>query len=1164
VKTRRYLRFGVLFAIGATVAGAVPATAAVAAGGGSGQPTAAAAGAAPLGPGRPLLLINGDRLMLQAGAAGQQVAVRPAARQDSIVGLRAGGQLREIPAVAMPFIGRGLSLALFQISALEKAEAHGRLPVQVSFTGHRPPLPGITVTRSSAGTATGYLTPSSARAFGAALRRQYLADHARGSYGRDGLFSHGVQISLVGTAPLPESPGFPMHTLTVHATDLKGRPDTGDSVFIASADNASRFFPLAGSTNFFVRGSTRFSVPGGHYMAVAQFTTGNSVRLVVLPQFTVSGAHSTVRISEKAASSKVSAPTPRPAANSEITFEIVRGEKQGGPLSSTEFVSGAMSLWVNPTTRKPTVGTMRTFTSVTKLSPAGASPGYAYNLDFPGPDGRIGSQHFTVPASSLATVTENYYDDVATKQGGWAAFGGTLRQLTEGVDLAFINPLPLPQVQTQYFTAGPQMLWQNEFFTGLRSLFDGDIDVFRSYAPGQAQSQDWNRYPLHPAPDSRPAGTAAVSLGEVSAAREGNTLLLSPVPFTDNQPGHLGEGFFGGNRKVTGSFTVDENGIRIAHGNARNGIPGIRLSPKSSSMRLVLAASRPFGPFRLSPSSRTVWAWRSVRDTAARVPAAWFCSVTHQFTLDRRCAVQPLMTLNYLVQGESLSGLTVPGPQVIDLSVGHFPPGSALAVRGATAQVSFNGGHTWQQATVATQGGGQFQVRYPAAAGAAVTLRVGATDAAGGSVTETIRHAYGVSQAAAVSPQGAAVSVQAATSLQPAASPHTATSLQSAASPQSAKLSRAATAGLRRACPTASAGRISCFALYRPQYAVNQAVAKGHQAQPAGWGPKALERAYRLPVSRDSHQTIAVSVAFHAPSLAKYLKIYREHYGLPPCTTASGCLRIVNQNGKAAPHPKSGRGSGWDLEATLDVSMVSAACPHCRILVVEADSNFDGDLARTDATAARLGADVISNSYGTRENGQTQTLRKDYLQPGHMVVASSGDFGFDAANFPANLGGVTAVGGTELRHAASRRGVTERVWNQPGGLAAGTSSCSAYAAKPAWQHDPHCPGRTVADVSAVAADVPIFNKFYGGWVTVGGTSVAAPFISGVFGLAGNATSISPRYLYRHKADFFDITRGNNVIFGRPAAVCGGDYLCQAQKGYDAPTGLGTPDGIAGF
>jgi subtilase family serine protease len=119
-------------------------------------------------------------------------------------------------------------------------------------------------------------------------------------------------------------------------------------------------------------------------------------------------------------------------------------------------------------------------------------------------------------------------------------------------------------------------------------------------------------------------------------------------------------------------------------------------------------------------------------------------------------------------------------------------------------------------------------------------------------------------------------------------------------------------------------------------------------------------------------------------------------------------------------------------------------------------------------------------------------------------------------------------------------------------------------AKPAWQHDRHCPGRTIADVSAVAADIPVFNAFYGGWVTVAGTSVSAPFISGVFGLAGNATSITPRYLYQHAADFLDITHGNNLLVGGPTAACGGDYLCKARKGYDAPTGLGTPDGIAGF
>ena len=372
------------------------------------------------------------------------------------------------------------------------------------------------------------------------------------------------------------------------------------------------------------------------------------------------------------------------------------------------------------------------------------------------------------------------------------------------------------------------------------------------------------------------------------------------------------------------------------------------------------------------------------------------------------------------------------------------------------------------------------------------------------------------------------------------------------------------TTGLRAACPAVPSGKMRCFVLYQPQYAVNRAMAAGHKTHPVGWAPKTLERAYRLPVNLGSHQTIAVSIAFHTPRLANYLQIYREHYGLPPCATASGCLRIVNQQGKASPAAPSGVGSGWDLEATLDVSMISAACPHCKILVVEADSNDDADLARTDDTAARLGARVISNSYGQRENGLSLTYRKDYQHPGHMVVASSGDLGFDAANFPAVLGSVTAVGGTSLASAHNKRGFTESVWNDPNLFGASSSGCSAYVGKPSWQHDKHCPGRTVADISAVAANVPIFNSAWGGWLTVAGTSVAAPFISGVYGLAGNAALVTPRHLYQHAADFFDVTRGNNALTGTAKQVCGADYLCEAKKGYDAPTGLGTPDGIAGL
>jgi hypothetical protein len=44
----------------------------------------------------------------------------------------------------------------------------------------------------------------------------------------------------------------------------------------------------------------------------------------------------------------------------------------------------------------------------------------------------------------------------------------------------------------------------------------------------------------------------------------------------------------------------------------------------------------------------------------------------------------------------------------------------------------------------------------------------------------------------------------------------------------------------------------------------------------------------------------------------------------------------------------------------------------------------------------------------------------------------------------------------------------------------------------------------------------------------------------------------------------DITAGNNALIGPPRLVCGDDYLCEAKKGYDVSTGLGTPDGLKAF
>ncbi len=373
--------------------------------------------------------------------------------------------------------------------------------------------------------------------------------------------------------------------------------------------------------------------------------------------------------------------------------------------------------------------------------------------------------------------------------------------------------------------------------------------------------------------------------------------------------------------------------------------------------------------------------------------------------------------------------------------------------------------------------------------------------------------------------------------------------------------SAATATGMRFACAPVPLGYARCLALFRPQTAVNRALAaglNGPAAKPSGLTPRQIESAYRLPISRNPHQTVAVVEAYRTPHLVSWLYKYRKTFGLPACTVRSGCLRVVNQQGKLSPLPSSAVPLGWDVETSLDVSMVSAACPHCRILVVEATTQRFGDLAKAEDTAARLGAAAISNSYGGRENGFTNAYRKSYDHPHHTTVVSTGDLGFTAANFPADLATVTAVGGTELHKAHNRRGWTENAW--PGG----GSGCSAYVTKPAWQHDKHCPGRTVADVSAVASNVPVYDSFYGGWLTVDGTSISSPLIAGVYALAGNARSVRPGYVYAHARSLFDITKGNNSDFMTAKQACGDDYLCVAKKGYDAPTGLGTPNGIGAF
>ncbi len=325
---------------------------------------------------------------------------------------------------------------------------------------------------------------------------------------------------------------------------------------------------------------------------------------------------------------------------------------------------------------------------------------------------------------------------------------------------------------------------------------------------------------------------------------------------------------------------------------------------------------------------------------------------------------------------------------------------------------------------------------------------------------------------------------------------------------------------------------------------------------PAGYGPADLQAAYNLPASTTgSGPTVAIVDAYDDPKAESDLAVYRSQYGLPPCTTANGCFRKVNQTGGTR-YPRADR--GWAQEISLDLDMVSAICPSCRILLVEANSNSFRDLGAAVNEAAALGANAISNSYGSSGEFSGETnLESYYRHPGIAVTASAGDNGYGVA-YPAASQYVTAVGGTSLTpDASSSRGWSETVWSGTG------SGCSAYIPKPSWQTD-GCGKRTVADVAADAdpgTGVAVYDSYsyqgLSGWLVFGGTSVASPIIASIYALAGNTGSVTyGSYPYSHTGSLNDVTGGSN-------GNCG-TYLCTGGTGYDGPTGNGSPNGTGGF
>jgi hypothetical protein len=362
-------------------------------------------------------------------------------------------------------------------------------------------------------------------------------------------------------------------------------------------------------------------------------------------------------------------------------------------------------------------------------------------------------------------------------------------------------------------------------------------------------------------------------------------------------------------------------------------------------------------------------------------------------------------------------------------------------------------------------------------------------------------------------------------------------------------------------------------------------------------------------------QTIAIVDAFDDATIASDLQVFSTQFGLPACNEANGCFRKVNQFGTTTPLPASAGEleRGWAQEIATDVETAHGLCPACHIVLVEAESNSNANLYAAEQTAATLGATEISNSWG---GGEPSTDSQVFDHPGVAVVASAGDYGYlnwfsetapESADYPASSPHVVAVGGTRLNlNASTKAWESETVWNDGGfaggafkGSGAGGGGCSVPFVAPAWQQSlPNWSSvgcgssRAVADISADAdpyTGIAVYDSTETegnrGWATIGGTSVAAPIVASLFALAGGAHGVAypARTLYENQllspASLHDVTVGSNGECRKPfekgsgtsgctvaeqAQTCSATAICLAGSGYDGPTGVGTPDGLAAF
>ena len=334
--------------------------------------------------------------------------------------------------------------------------------------------------------------------------------------------------------------------------------------------------------------------------------------------------------------------------------------------------------------------------------------------------------------------------------------------------------------------------------------------------------------------------------------------------------------------------------------------------------------------------------------------------------------------------------------------------------------------------------------------------------------------------------------------------------------------------------------------------------------------PLQLGELYQFPANTDgSGQTIAI-IELGGGYTTSDLKAYFSGLGLKePSVTA-----VAVDGAKNTP------GTDADVEVTLDIEVAGALAPAAKLAVYFApntDQGFYNAIAQAahDATHKPTVMSISwggpENDWSTQSRNAMQSALQDAVALGLTVIVAAGDNSYTDGetgtiahvDFPASSPYALACGGTKLVASNPTTITSEVVWNETtsnnGATGGGVSTVFAL---PSWQASSKVPktasgfvGRGVPDVAGDADPLTGYLiRADGKQGVIGGTSAVAPLWAALVARLNQALGKNlgdpHAALYQlGEQAFRDITQGSNGLY-------------QAGKGWDACTGLGSPNGTA--